>query len=176
MQLRNLLLTILISILIASCARRASPSGGDKDEDAPILVSTVPAYETTNFDKKEIKIYFDEYIKLKDLRKHLVISPPLKYDPIITPLGIPSKKIKIKILDTLIENSTYTFNFGESIVDNSEGNILSNFKYVFATGSYIDSLSVNGKIKDAFYKDPKEYVSILLYPANKEFNDSTIYK
>ena len=33
------------------------------------------------------------------------------------------QKIQIQLLDSLAESTTYTFNFGESIVDNNEGNI-----------------------------------------------------
>lgn len=167
---------IITLISVISCARKGNPTGGPKDESEPILIKTIPEYKSLNFKDNEIKIYFDEYIKLKDLRKYLVISPPLKYPAIIQPLGAPSKKITITIQDTLIKNTTYTFNFGESIVDNSEGNVLSNFKYIFSTGTYIDSLSVNGKIVSALSKKIDDYVSVLLYEANEKFNDSTIYK
>lgn len=169
---------LLVSILILSirCARRGNPSGGLKDEDAPVTIKTIPAFNTINFNQNEIKIYFDEYIKLKDIHKNLIISPPLKYPADITPLGIPSKKLVIKIQDTLLKNTTYTFNFGESIVDNNEGNVLKNFKYVFSTGNYIDSLSIKGTITDALSRQKETYVSVLLFEANASFNDSTIYK
>ncbi len=166
---------LLLLFFSFSCARRGNPSGGPKDENAPILIRTIPEFKSVNFKAKEIKIYFDEYIKLKDINKHLVISPPLKYAPIIKPLGLPSKKITIKIQDTLLENTTYTFNFGESIIDNSEGNILSNFKYIFSTGNYIDSLSLKGSVQNTFHKKAEKYVSVLLYPADTTFRDSTIY-
>ncbi len=167
---------ILLLLSVLGCARRGNPSGGPKDESEPILIRTIPEFKSIQFNEKEIKIYFDEYIKLKDLQKHLVVSPPLKYPAIVTPLGTPSKKITISIQDTLLKNTTYTFNFGESIIDNSEGNILSNFKYIFSTGSYIDSLSIQGVITDAFSKKKNEYISVFLYPADTTFNDSTIYK
>lgn len=172
----NTIVIIITLLSVISCARKGNPTGGPKDESEPILIKTIPEYKSLNFKDNEIKIYFDEYIKLKDLRKYLVVSPPLKYPAIIQPLGTPSKKITITIQDTLIKNTTYTFNFGESIVDNSEGNVLSNFKYIFSTGTYIDSLSVNGKIASALSKKVEESVSVLLYEANEKFNDSTIYK
>lgn len=175
----NLLKYIIVLILIpsiSSCARRGNPSGGPKDEDAPITIKTIPEFKTVNFDKNEILIYFDEYIKLKDINKNLIISPPFKHPAEITPLGVPSKKMTIIIKDTLLENTTYTLNFGESIVDNNEGNVLKGFKYIFSTGTYIDSLSINGTVKDALSKEKKEYVAILLYKANKSYTDSTIFK
>ncbi len=170
-----ILLIITLSVLL-NCARRGTPTGGPKDEDAPITIKTVPQFKSVNFNKNEIRIYFDEYVKLEDVKKNLIISPPLKYPANITPLGIPSKKIVIKLKDTLIANTTYTFNFGESIVDNNEGNVLKSFNYVFSTGNYIDSLAISGSISDSFSKESDKYVSILLYEANDQFNDSTIYK
>jgi uncharacterized protein (DUF2141 family) len=175
-MINRILLAVLIILQLASCARRGAPSGGPKDENAPILINTIPAFKSTNFKEKEIKIYFDEYVKLKDLQKQLVVSPPLKYLPIITPIGIPSKKITIKIKDTLLENTTYVFNFGQSIEDNNEANIISNFKYIFSTGSYIDSLKINGNIADSFNKTADEQISILLYANDENYNDSIIFK
>jgi len=175
-KFKSVFVLILVLSTLINCARRGNPSGGPKDEDAPITIKTIPEFKTVNFDGEEIKIYFDEYIKLEDISKNLIVSPPLKYPADITPLGTPSKRITIKIKDTLKENTTYTFNFGESIVDNNESNPLTGFKYIFSTGNHIDSLSINGSISNSFKKEKDKYVSVLLYEANKEFNDSTIYK
>ncbi|NLP57642.1 Ig-like domain-containing protein [Lutibacter sp. B1] len=169
------LFLILFSIFF-SCARRGSPTGGPKDSIPPILVKAIPNIETVNFKEEKIKIYFDEYIKLKDLKKKLVISPPQKTDPIITPLGTASKFITIKILDTLEANTTYTFNFGNSIVDNNEENELGNFKYVFSTGTYIDSLTLTGSIYDPTIKESIKNIDVMLYEYNERYTDSIIYK
>ncbi len=80
-----------------SCARRGRPEGGPKDFDKPIMVKADPAFESLHFEGNEIKIYFDEYIKLKNVNSQLIISPPLKNIPLISPLGTPSKRITIKI-------------------------------------------------------------------------------
>ncbi len=165
-----------ISLLIANCARKGRPEGGPKDETAPLMVTADPPYETTQFNEKEIKIYFDEYITLKDLNKQLVVSPPLKNPPLITPQGSPSKYIKIEILDTLLQNTTYIFNFGNSVEDNNEGNKLERFKYVFSTESYIDSLTSSGKIKDALLDEPDKSINVLLYKIDSSYTDSIVYK
>jgi uncharacterized protein (DUF2141 family) len=176
-MLRNYIKYFLLLLLIglASCAKRGSITGGLKDTIAPALKISFPENYSTNFKSKEIKLVFDEYIKLKNLNKQLVISPPLKYEPLITPLNA-SKTISIKIKDTLAPNTTYSFNFGQSIADNNEGNPLNQFKYVFSTGNYIDSLSLKGRIKDAIEKEADAFVSVHLYEVNDSFNDSIIYK
>jgi hypothetical protein len=114
-------------------------------------------------------------VKLKNLNKQLIVSPPMKYNPEVSPMT-PSKIINIKIKDTLQENTTYSFNFGQSIEDNNEGNPYNQFKYIFSTGSYIDSLKVSGTIKDALNKKEDSFVSVMLYEANSKFNDSMVYK
>jgi len=167
----------LFFITIFSCARRGSPSGGPVDETAPVLVITKPAHKSTFFDKKEIRIFFDEYIVLSDLSNQLIISPPLKTSPKITPIpiGTASKSLKIKILDTLRPNTTYTFNFGNAVRDNNEGNILEDFKYIFSTGKYIDSLKSTGSVVSALNGDLKKNVSVLLYEYDSIFTDSILF-
>ena len=130
---------ILFILSIVGCAKRGSITGGSKDTLAPILNSSFPKNLTTNFKGNEIKLVFNEYVKLKNINKHLVISPPMKRQPDFLP-QTASKVITIKLKDTLKENTTYSMNFGQSIVDNNEGNPSSQFIYVFSTGTYIDSL------------------------------------
>ena len=162
-------------LLLTNCAKRGTITGGAKDTIAPKIVNSSPNNFSTNFKGNEIKINFDELIKIKDINKQLIISPPMKKQPIVVPQGSASKFISIKILDTLQPNTTYSFNFGQSITDNNEGNPYSQYKYVFSTGSYVDSLTVVGKVKDAFEQNPDNFVSIMLYDA-QTFTDSTVYK
>ena len=163
-------------MFVVNCANRGAPQGGEKDIDPPKIVKSIPENYSTHFKGNEILIYFDEYIKLKNLSKQLIISPPMSTIPNITPLGSPSKFIKIEIFDTLQPNTTYAFNFGNSIVDNNEENPFSYFRFVFSTGDYIDSLSVKGRIKDALAMALDDFVSVMLYEANENYNDSLVYK
>jgi uncharacterized protein (DUF2141 family) len=140
------------------------------------MLKTIPPMETVHFDEKKIRIYFDEYVKLDKVNQQLVISPPHKYDPIITPLGTASKFITIKIQDTLDPNTTYSFNFGRSIVDNNEGNELGNFKYVLSTGDYIDSLLVSGVVTDPMIKETAKDIDVMLYEYDTAYTDSIIFK
>ena len=169
----------LISFVLVSsfqCARRSLPTGGFKDTLPPNVVNTSPKMNTVFFDKEKITITFDEYIKLVDLNKQLIISPPLepnKYK--VKPQGTVSKKIQIELLDSLLENTTYTFNFGESIIDNNEGNLLPFFNYAISTGAIIDSLEIKGKITDSYERITDSYTSVYLYPIDSTYSDSTIF-
>lgn len=174
--LSNFIFLVFIGLLIVNCANRGTPDGGPKDETPPEIVEEFPKNFTTNFKSKIIKIYFNEYVRVKDLQKQLVISPPLTTQPEITPLGGASKSITIKIHDTLQLNTTYAFNFGNSIVDNNEENPYPYYRYVFSTGDYIDSLSVKGTIVDAIKRKTETFVTVALYEVDSTFNDSIIYK
>lgn len=170
------LLAVFIIVTLADCAKRGSITGGDKDETPPVLLNAEPGLNTTNFRNKEIRLYFDELVKLNNIQKQLIISPPMEYDPSISPMGSASKMIKITINDTLEENTTYVLNFGQSIADYNEGNPYTFFKYVFSTGDYIDSLSLSGTIKDAFNKEADNFVTVMLYPYNENYTDSLVFK
>jgi uncharacterized protein (DUF2141 family) len=174
--LSNFILAFLIGAIFINCANRGTPSGGPKDETPPVIMSSDPENYSTNFSGKEIEVTFDEYIKIKDLSKQLIISPPMKTQPEVTPLGGASKKITIKIYDTLPPNTTYAFNFGNSITDNNEGNPYPYYRYVFSTGDYIDSLSVKGTIVDAVKSEPETFVNVALYEVDSTFTDSIIFK
>ncbi|MBU3680603.1 MAG: hypothetical protein FGM16_01535 [Flavobacterium sp.] len=169
-------IVLVLSLLVfCSCAKRGSISGGLKDTLAPVLKFCIPKNYTTNFSTKTVQFTFDEYVKLKNVNKQLIISPPLKYQPEITP-STASKTIILKIKDTLAPNTTYSFNFGESIQDNNEGNPLRQFKFLCSTGSYIDSLSIKGTIADALNTKTDHFVSVMLYEANEKYTDSIVFK
>ena len=175
-RFRNYFLISLVLISLIQCARRSLPTGGFKDTLPPVMLNSSPKMNTVFFDKEKITITFDEYIKLVDLTKQLIISPPLepnKYN--VKPQGTVSKKIQIELLDSLLENTTYTFNFGESIVDNNEGNSLPFFNFAISTGAVIDSLEIKGKITDAYERITDSYTAIYLYPIDSTHTDSTVF-
>ena len=84
------------------------------------------------------------------------------------------KKITIKFEEDLLPNTTYRLFFGNAIADMHEANVLSNFDYVFSTGSVIDSLFITGTILNAFNLKPEKDVTVGLY--DKTESDSVVFK
>ena len=167
---------VFFCLFFTQCAKRGFPEGGPKDESPPMLINAIPKENSVNFNENRIRLYFDEYIKLDDFRKQLVVSPPIKKSSYsISPQSGASKYIQIDINKDLSKNTTYVFNFGQSVVDNNEGNILPFFKYVFSTGEYIDSLKISGNIKNAFKRNSDKFISTLLYPFDENYSDSLVY-
>ncbi len=175
-RIPNFLLVIFLALGLVQCAKKGMPEGGPEDEEPPKFLRATPENFSTNFNRDEIRIYFNEYIKLNKPQEQIIISPPMDPKPTILPLGSARKDIRIEIFDTLQENTTYTINFGKSIVDNNEGNELDYFKYVFSTGDYLDSLSVRGTVDDASLKELAAPVSIFLYEIDSTYSDSIVFK
>ncbi len=165
---------LILLFILGACARVGRPTGGDKDVTPPKLLSSIPKQGATGFKGHEIVLYFDEYVTLKAPEKNILISPPLNNMPVIKPAGIASKVFKIIFKDSLLPNTTYQINFGESIADYNEGNKLDHLQLVFSTGKTIDSLSLKGRITPVHYEKKTEKILVGLYPA-QTFKDSMVF-
>ena len=146
-------------IIVGSCARRGTPTGGDKDTIPPVLLTTVPELETVNFRGDLLVLEFDELIDARSLKKELIITPPIEeYD-----YYVKKNQVFIELEEELRDSTTYTFNFGEALQDLSEGNKAENAILAFSTGSYIDSFQVSGTVRQLLTQEPSEDAVIALY-------------
>lgn len=155
------------------CATQGRPSGGPKDTTPPKVVESKSTQNyQTNFEQREIIIEFDEFIKLKNVFKNVLISPPMLNFPEISERG---KKLRIKFnpLENIRKDATYTINFGDAITDFHEGIPYPNYRFVFSTGDEIDSLTISGKVIDFKTKKPLNNIPVILYD---NLEDSIIYK
>ena len=136
------------------------PGGGPKDTDPPKILSAVPENYSVNFNAKRVEITFDEFVKVTDMQKNLLISPPVGKNP---EFRLRGKTLQILFEEPLLKETTYTLFFGDAIVDLTESNPLSGFSYVFSTGSVLDSLSLGGIVLNAFDLVPPEQAYVMLY-------------
>lgn len=167
---------LFLLFISRGCAQKGMPSGGPKDSIPPSFINSAPYNFSTDFSAQKIKIKFDEYIKLDNPQRQVIISPPIEPKPEIRPMGRANKEVTVILQDSLSENTTYTINFGKSIVDNTEENPLPFFKYVFSTGDHLDSLSLSGKVGDALEHNMKTNATVMLYEMDSTYTDSTIYE
>lgn len=159
------------SLLLASCAQIVAPSGGKKDTVPPKVVKYTPDSAQLNFNSKKIELDFNEFIQLKDLNTQLIISPPMEKTPDIK---MKNKSVIIDLGDEKLKpNTTYSISFGTALQDLNEGNPIDNFKYIFSTGDYIDSLAVTGKVQAAFDHKTEKGVLVMLY---SDLSDSIVYR
>jgi hypothetical protein len=156
----NILLGLSVSLFIYSCANQGYPTGGPIDETPPRVTETKPENYALNFKGGKVEIFFNEFVKLENINEKFVVSPPFKKTPTVKLKG---RSIYVKLEEELKENTTYTLDFGDGIVDNNEGNPLGDYQFVFSTGETIDSLSIKGKIDNAFDELPVEKSMVMAY-------------
>jgi len=163
---------LTIVILLQNCAQISVPTGGPEDITPPHLdsVGTFPSNYSTNFVGDKITLTFDEYFVLKNPTANVFFSPSLEENPEFLTTG---KTLTILLKNELKENTTYTINFGDAISDYTVGNQIPDFKYVFSTGDFLDSMATSGKVIDAFSGEPKEDVLVMLY---EDLTDSVVTK
>ena len=65
-------------------------------------------------------------------------------------------------------NTTYTLNFGKSIVDLNENNELKNFSYVFSTGPTLDSLSISGNLTNSLTGEAEIESTVFIIPLSRD--------
>ena len=158
-----------------SCATIGSPGGGGKDTLAPSVIQCDPpnlsvalnesGERLLSFDGKRVLLEFDEYYVLKNPSTQIYLSPPTDGELEFKQKG---KKLYVQLPDSLKAATTYTLNFGSSLTDLTEGNVQNRFKYVFSTGTFIDSFHVQGIVVDAYTQKAKKNMTVALY----EFPDS----
>ena len=174
--LKTAVTLLFLGAFLTRCANIMSPNGGPKDTLPPVITAITPGNFATNFTEKKIYIEFNEYVQIKDQNKELFTSPAMKKMPLISTRG---KGIVITIRDTLKENTTYAIDLGSAIRDNNEGNPLNAMRYVFSTGSTIDSLLCSGYTADSYKADSVSRTFLWFYiadslPVTPDY-DSTIF-
>ena len=162
----------LAALLAVGCANIVPPSGGNKDTKPPKLLAISPADSQLSNRVSKIEMSFNEYIELNNPATEVQISPLLTLPMTVTAVG---KKVTIRLTDSLLQpNTTYRISTNNAIKDMHEGNPFPRYTYTFSTGSYFDSLNLDGIVYDAASGMPDTGTFILLYDA--KLSDSVVVK
>ena len=160
-HIKFIIIILGVSFLVYSCANKAQgPTGGPKDKTPPRVMKSTPKNGALNFKKKQIEIEFDEMISLEKASDNVVISPPQ-----LKPADVKSggKKVTVNLNEDLIDNTTYSINFGNSIVDLNEKNPLKNYSFSFSTGNQIDTMKISGTVINAEDMNPMPDIIVGIY-------------
>ena len=164
-----------IAVFVCGCANQTQPTGGPKDEDPPVLLSSLPENGALNFKNQTIELQFNEMIKESDLQSQLIITPSVKgkYKSRIT-----RNRLQITFDQPFTDSTTYTLNFRESIQDVTESNPAKNLVLVFSTGSFLDSLGISGNVLSLLTNKPAVDFTVAIYSAKDTlniFNSAPLY-
>jgi uncharacterized protein (DUF2141 family) len=162
MKYQVLIYTIAIAVIFG-CASQTTPTGGPQDKIPPELVSSNPANNQKNFKGKSLELTFDEDVRLKDPKEEILITPSPGKNILYT-----AKRNKIIIEPELpwTDSTTYSLTFRDGIQDITEGNAADNLRLAFSTGESIDSLQINGTIKNTFSQNIPEKITVALYQSD----------
>lgn len=152
------------------CANMIPPTGGPRDSLPPVLVESVPKDSVTHFTGNRIILNFNEFVEVQNAFENVVVSPNPVSVPIITSRF---RTVNIKLKDTLEPNTTYSINFGNALKDINEGNIATNFTYVFSTGNKLDTNSISGRVVLA---ESGKIDTTLIVVLHRNLDDSAVVK
>ena len=164
---------LFVSITVVSgpgCANIIPPEGGLRDSLPPVLTKSTPRDSTINFEGNKVTLSFDEYIQIDNFQQNVLVSPVAKTPPTY---NLKLNTLSVRLRDTLEPNTTYSINFGNSIKDVNEGNVMKDFTYVFSTGPTIDNLTFSGNVIMA---ETGKTDSTLIVILHKNGTDSAVMK
>ncbi|KEO73575.1 Ig-like domain-containing domain [Anditalea andensis] len=147
-------------ILLGACARESTPMGGPKDEIPPVFLSSNPADQSLRVKPEEIVMDFSEFVKVENANKQLIVTP--RIDKQELEIVAIKNRVRIKLNQELEDNTTYVFNFQQSVKDITENNPAENLKLVFSTGDEIDSLNFSGRARFMFPSKDKTIKDVLV--------------
>lgn len=160
----------LLLIPIVSCVAVQEPEGGPPDETLLKLVHSFPKDGALNFKGKTIRLTFNKDITVANIYSNLLIMPNLDQpnDKEAYSYTVNGKTLQLRLSAPLKEETTYSIHFSKAVKDTHEGTEATSEVLTFSTGSFIDPITVKGKIKELLTNKPVGDVSVYLYSATRD--------
>lgn len=156
--------------LETGCANIVPPGGGPRDSLPPVLIRATPADSSLNVNTTRFTLEFDEFIDVKNAAEQVFISPLPQKQP---SFEYKLRSLYVRLKDSLLPNTTYIIDFGKTIADINEGNKMSGLRYVFSTGSRLDTNRISGNVLMA---ETGAADSTLLVMLHTSADDSAVIK
>jgi uncharacterized protein (DUF2141 family) len=157
----------IYALFLISCARQSSPTGGPKDTIPPVLIKAIPGNEAINFKGKSIELTFSELVALANAKEQIIIAPTVGKD---FEVDVRNNRVVLNFEKDLQDSTTYTFNFRDAVQDVTEKNPVRNLKLAISTGTYIDSMSVEGTVFNILQQKELKDVTVAIQAYNDTFN------
>lgn len=148
----------VMALILSACAQVGTISGGPADELAPQVLAQTITDKQCNVRSTEQFLVFDEFIKLDQAQQRITLMPAdsrLNYE-------LKGKTLRIRFLDTLQPQTTYTLMSNGGIKDLTEGND-SLMTWTFSTGPVLDSLQLFADAKELLPNAKTATINLGLY-------------
>jgi hypothetical protein len=137
--------SVIIPLILFSCAGQVAPSGGDVDSTPPMIIRTEPDTNAVRVQTKEIVLEFSEYVDRRSVEESVFISPyigEIEFD-------WSGREVTMTFSERLKANTTYVVNIGTDVRDIRASNrMASGYTLAFSTGDAIDQGKISGKVFD----------------------------
>jgi len=143
---RPLVSSIIILVMICSCARRLPPPGGPEDRTPPKILAATPEQNATRVSlSTRPRFVFSEKIDHQSFAQAFFVSPPLHNEK---PMRFRwrGKEAEAIFPDSLHAARTYVINLGTDVRDLRGNRLAGAFTLAFSTGDSIDTGAIHGKI------------------------------
>lgn len=154
---------VILWFCALSCARQSAPTGGPKDTIPPVLTKSYPAQNQTNVKGQEVELTFSEMIALANPKEQIIIAPTTTNTYEVTNRN---NRVILKFEKPLEDSSTYSINFRDAVHDVTEKNPVENLQLAFSTGTYIDSLTISGKVEVLQTGSIPKEATVAIFPVN----------
>ncbi len=154
---------IIVGVVVGSCALPAVPDGGPRDKEAPVIIEASIPQGSVNVVAHNATWKFDEFVVLSSPQQNFVSSPPL---PTGTTFEMRGKTFTVSWPEPLLEQSTYVFQWGNTLRDLHEGNVIKGVQWVFSTGNALDSGEIQGRVVNPWTGEGVQDAAVCLYPTS----------
>jgi len=158
------------SAMVLQCAMPAPPTGGERDKQPPVIQKSSIPQASTQFNGQSMSWTFDEFVVLNSPRLNMRCNPPLPGD---VEYALKGKKFTVQWSGDMMPNTTYNLQWGNTIKDLHEGNVLSGISWVWSTGETLDSGHIHSVWHDALTGAPVKELAVNLYPLGS--GDSCVF-
>lgn len=138
-------LTLLLCVLVSSCAFTVPPDGGPRDTTPPTVLGTTPDMGTRSFTGTSITVRFSTYVD-RAVTQAVSVLPTTR-----TRSTYAGNEITVEFLEPLAPNTTYSVTMGTSWSDVRGNRPATPYSLVFSTGADIDTGSIRVLVQGASF-------------------------
>lgn len=171
-DLLTVILCLLVLVTISSCATPISPTGGQPDRSGPKLAGTYPVTGTTNFNAREVRFEFEDWVDRASFQRAFSIEPGLDID---FDIRWRRKTAIIRLNSPLPDSTTIIFSLDNNLRDTRSNRITKPIRVAVSTGDKIDQGSVSFKVIPAYPLMNKTEPVILLYREPIDLTQPALY-
>ncbi|MFQ5568087.1 MAG: Ig-like domain-containing protein [Rhodothermales bacterium] len=153
-------LSLILTLVLASCANPRVPPGGPPDRTPPALEQTEPEAGAVNVTASSVRLVFTEYVDQASFTRALSITPAIDEQLDVKWRG---RRVEIRFPGTLRENTTYVFTLDTNLRDIHNIALKQPLTFAFSTGPEINKGQLAGRVLDGLQSSGVASLDVFAY-------------